>query len=123
MSTKDDTLFWKEIKEKPLPDKVLPMYNAVIDEPLSQQVFHNIMMKDRPSLKFHSPYSMFTVGHWWQLLKGCGRYENIKRSYNEDFIKYSKMVLKVHSSRIDNVLNIFPNHYDYLTEWYETSQT
>lgn len=29
------------------------------------------------------------------------------------------MMLDIHSNRIDGVLNIFPNHYDYLTEWYE----
>ena len=116
MATKEDTLFWKEIKEKPIPDKVLSMHNAVIDGPISDRVLTDMVTKDTPLGHF---YTIFGSHHWWQLLKGCGRYENIKRSYNEDFIKYSKMVLKVHSSRIDNVLNIFPNHYDYLTEWYE----
>jgi len=119
MSTKNDTLFWKEIKEKPIPDKVLPMYNAVIDGPLSQQEFYESAIKGRPHLKFKHSFPLFSAHHWWQLLKGCGRYENYKKSYSDDFIKYSKMALDIHSSRMDNVLNIFPNHYDYLTEWYE----
>ena len=120
MSTKNDTLFWKEIKEKPIPDKILPMYNAVIDGPLSRQEFYDIVLKDRPYHQFHPPATVFGTHHWWQLLKGCGKYENInKRTYSDNFIKYSKIMLDIHSSRIDSVLNIFPNHYDYLTEWYE----
>jgi tryptophan halogenase len=121
MSTKDDTLFWKEIKEKPIPDKVLSMYNAVIDGPIPQNVFFDMMMENRPSFGMDTDFLMFSTWHWWQLLKGCGRYENIKRTYSDDFIKYSKMMLNVHSSRIDNVLNVFPNHYDYLKEWYESA--
>jgi hypothetical protein len=121
MSTKNDTLFWKEIKEKSIPDKVLPMYNAVIDGPLSRIEFLNFVMKNRPYNNLYSAETVFSTHHWWQLLKGCGRYENIKKSYSDDFIKYSKMVLNSHSSKIDNVLDIFPNHYDYLTKWYETS--
>jgi tryptophan halogenase len=122
MSTKNDTLFWKEIKEKPIPDKVLPMYNAVIDSPIPQYVFHDMVTKNRPSLVGmpQNASIIFASWHWWQLLKGCGRYENIKGSYSDDFIKYSKMALNVHSNRIDNVLKTFPNHYDYLTEWYES---
>ncbi len=120
-ATKNDTLFWKEIKEKPIPDKVLPMYNAVIDSPISQNNFLHMITRDIPLFKFHPQEHIFDSWHWWQLLKGNGRYENIKRSYSDDFIKYSKMVLDSHSNRIDNALNIFPNHYDYLTEWYENN--
>ena len=49
---------------------------------------------------------IFAEWHWWQLLKGFGRYENIKRPYSNDFIKYSKLVLNTHSNRIDNVLKV-----------------
>jgi hypothetical protein len=119
MSTKNDTLFWKEIKEKPIPDKILSIHNAVIDGPMSQLAFSDLVMKDRPQFRFHRSSPTFTAGHWWELLKGCGKYENIKSTYSDNFIKYGKMMLDVHSNRIDGVLNIFPNHYDYLTEWYE----
>jgi tryptophan halogenase len=121
MSTKDDTLFWKEVKEKPMPDKIVPIYNAIKDGPMSQVAFHDMMTKMMPGFRFTEPNApIFASGHWWQLLKGCGRYENIKREYSDDFIKYGKMVLDVHSNRMDNVLKTFPNHYDYLTEWYES---
>ena len=119
MSTKNDTLFWKEIKEKSIPDQVLPMHNAVIDGPLSQLEFHNIVMKDRPRFRTLPSEPMFHTGHWWQLLKGCGKYEHLNRTYSDNFIKYSNLMLNVHSSRTDSVLDIFPNHYDYLREWYE----
>ena len=119
MATKNDTLFWKEIKEKPIPDKVLPMYNAVIDGPMSQNAFVDMVTRDIPRYEFHRSNYIFSTWHWWQLLKGSGRYENIKRTYSDDFMKYSKMILDLHSSRMDNVLNVFPNHYNYLTEWYE----
>jgi tryptophan 6-halogenase len=121
MSTKNDTLFWKEIKEKSIPDQVLPMHNAVIDGPLSQLEFHNIVMKDRPRFRTLPSEPMFHAGHWWQLLKGCGKYEhlNSERTYSDNFTKYSKLMMNIHSSRIDGVLDIFPNHYDYLREWYE----
>jgi hypothetical protein len=121
MSTKDDTLFWKEVKEKPMPDKIVPIYNAIKDGPMSQVAFRDMMTKMMPGFRFTEPNApIFASGHWWQLLKGCGRYENIKREYSDDFIKYGKMVLDVHSNRMDNVLKTFPNHYDYLTEWYES---
>jgi len=119
MSTKEDTLFWKEIKEKPIPDKILPMYNAVKDGPISPEVYFNIILKGMPFFKNDGGSVIFAEWHWWQLLKGFGRYENIKRPYSNDFIKYSKMVLDVHSNRMDNVLKTFPNHYDFLTEWYK----
>ena len=118
MSTKKDTLFWKEIKEKPIPDKILPMYDAVINGPMSPKVFFDMVIKDATRHNFVTP--MFNSHQWWQLLKGCGKYENIKRTYSDNFTKYSKMALNVHSNRIDSVLKIFPNHYDYLTEWYES---
>ena len=121
MATKNDTLFWKEIKEKFIPDQVLPMYNAVIDGPMAQDVFFDMVTKDLPRHNFYHPIPIFSAGHWWQLLKGCNRYENIEREYSDDFTKYSKMMLDAHSDRMDKVLNIFPNHYDYLTEWYETT--
>jgi len=120
MSTKNDTLFWKEIKEKPIPEQVLPMYEAVIGGPLSQDKFREIIIKDRPRFNYEVE-PMFHAGHWWQLLKGCGKYEhlNSERKYSKDFIKYSNLMLNLHSQRSDSVLNLFPNHYDYLTEWYE----
>jgi len=37
MSTKEDTLFWKEIKEKPIPDRILSIYNAVKEGPHLQK--------------------------------------------------------------------------------------
>ena len=120
MATKNDTLFWKEIKEKPIPDRILPWHNAVIDGPLSQLAFYEMAIKDMPRHSFYPPKSVFGTQHWWQLLKGCGRYENIKRTYSDNFMKYSKTMLDIHSSRIDNVLDMFPNHYNYLTEWYES---
>ena len=119
-ATKNDTLFWKEMKEKPMPDKVLAMYNAVIDGPLANDVFNNMMKKDKPSFHFTSAANpIFSASHWWQLLKGMDKYENIKREYSDDFMTYGKMKLNLHSKRMDNILNVFPNHYDYLTEWYE----
>ena len=119
MATKNDTLFWKDMEEIPVPEQVLPMYNAVKNSPLSRQEFFDIMMKDKPHLKTSPPISVFGAHHWWQLLKGCGRYENYTKTYSDDFIKYSKMVLGNYSHRIDSVLDIYPNHYDYLTKWYE----
>ena len=121
MASKDDTLFWKEIKERPVPDKIVPMYNAIKDGPMSQQAFQDMIKKDMPGFKYVEPnHPIFAAGHWWQLLKGMGHYENIKKSYSDDFIKYSKMVLDVHKHRMDNVIKTFPNHYDFLTEWYES---
>ena len=82
------------------------------------EILRNAVLKSGGDPNEHK-IAVFSSHHWWQLLKGCGKYENIKKVYGNEFIKYSKMALNVHSNRIDNVLNIFPNHYDYLTEWYE----
>ena len=112
---------WIPTIERPIPDKIMPMYNAIKDGPLSQTMFYDMQMKDMPGFRFLEANSpIFASGHWWQLLKGFGHYENIKRSYSDDFIQYSKMVLDVHKHRMDNVIKTFPNHYDFLTEWYES---
>ena len=83
------------------------MYNRVIEKPLciSGHLFDGL--------------KLFGPQHWWQLLKGCNRYENIKSENGEEFVQYGKLMMDVHSNRMDTILKVFPNHYDYLTEWYE----
>ena len=84
--------------------------------------FQDLIMKDVPQWRYLDPSTpMFQSWHWWQLLRGSGWYDNVKKTYSNDFIKYGKYVLDVHKHRTDKVLEFFPNHYDFLKEWYEFS--
>ena len=118
-STKNDTVYWQDAQARPIPDICKSVYDAAVNGPMSQIELHDIILQDTPRWRQSTP--MFTAGHWWQLLRGSGWYDNVKKTYSDDFIKYSKMVLDVHRHRTDKVLEFFPNHYDFLKEWYEFS--
>jgi len=121
-STKNDTVYWQDASSRPVPDICKPVYEAAVNGPMSQTEFQDLIMKDIPqwrSLDQSTP--MFSAGHWWQLLRGSGWYDNVKKTYSDDFIKYGKYVLDVHKHRTDKALEFFPNHYDFLKEWYEFS--
>ena len=64
--------------------------------------------------------TMFHNGHWWQLLKGNNWYENAESPLSDDVVKYGNAIMDINKYRVDKVIKLFPNHYDYLTEWYES---
>ena len=121
-ATKNDTVYWQDAQARQIPDICKPIYEAAVNGPMSQIEFHALIMKNVSGWKYlDSPTPMFQSGHWWQLLRGNGWYDNVKRTYSDDFKKYGKFVLDVHEYRTNKVLEFFPNHYDFLKEWYESN--
>jgi tryptophan halogenase len=115
-SSKNDTLFWQDMHNKPMPDKIQKIYDGIVNRPLSQNELRKLLSYDRTNSSINT---QFSSGHWWQLLRACGWYENVDITYSESFKKISKMLMDSYEHRLDRTIEIFPNHYDYLKEWYE----
>jgi tryptophan halogenase len=108
-STKNDTPFWSEIhKQQPdaIPDKVKDIIEKFVPSP------HRKF--------FVTPNSSFHVGHWFSVLQAGDVYKNHRPAIAGDVEKYAEYFIKNQSSRVDLVLDMFPNHYAFLKEWYST---
>tara|TARA_B000000609_G_C24174866_1_gene353084 strand:+ start:287 stop:1837 length:1551 start_codon:yes stop_codon:yes gene_type:complete len=114
-STKNDTTYWQDIHKIPVPIFGHELYNKLKNYPVTNRDIQTNLVK----LEKNIP-TIFSGGHWFQLLKGTGWYENINREFSEEVKKYGNHVLSVHKFRIDSIIDLYPNHYDYLTEWYES---
>lgn len=114
---RQDTLYWQDIKTREVPESLKKFINVFL-EPLSLIKFQHLMKTIGYDLTRDQP--MFLQGHWWQLLQGCNWYKDYKQDYDEDFITYSKLILEMQTSKTNKFLEMFPNHYDFLTEWYKS---
>ena len=63
---------------------------------------------------------MFHSGHWFELFYALGVYDKFTghKKESDSITQYGKMVWDMYKNRTDTELEIFPNHYDYLTEFY-----
>jgi Tryptophan halogenase len=107
MSTKDDTDFWKAAKMIQPPASTRTALNHFIPQPPDKIVNPGI-------------YSMFHPGQWFSLLYSFGAYDQFVDEYTceESVKKYGKMMWDSHKFRIDQCLEVFPNHADYMEKWY-----
>jgi len=106
-STKNDTPFWQDIR-KQTADKLPP------------QVMETIK-KFVPNLHrqfFLHPESSFHIGHWFQVLFPGGAYENHPRMLSGDLAKYAEYFIENQKFRVEKIIEMFPNHYEFLKEWY-----
>ena len=119
-STKNDTEYWRDRHLVEIPENCKNVYNAFKDAPMDPESFQKLMMAKVPLFKFLTPPApMFSAGHWFQLLYSYGWYQNVNPDISKDAFRYGKYVMDQLSNRIDDVIDFFPNHYDYLTEWYK----
>jgi hypothetical protein len=106
-STRKDTQFWKDRH-----DIDLESLDPRIKEHLSRFI---------PELhrRFYvHPESSFHVGHWFSVLHAGGVFKDHPKMIAGDVEKYAEYFLKNQDSRVDLVLDMFPNHYEFLKEWY-----
>lgn len=106
-STKSDTPFWNEIRNQTLdnlPPKVVDLIQRFVPSP-SREFFIN-------------PESSFHVGHWFQVLKPSGVYDNHPPILKDDLEKYAEYFIEANRYRVDKVIDAFPNHYEFLKSWY-----
>jgi len=106
-SSRNDTPYWKEIRSQQLeslPDDARMMIG---------QYYPNV-----PEFTFFSPSSMFSATQWWSMLHAGGAYPNAKVTLTDKQKKYIENFIKVQDLRVENVKELFGNHYEFLEEWY-----
>ena len=106
-STKDDTLFWKDIQkqnEEDAPESVMAILNMFLPK------MHDRFYLDRTS-GFHA-------GHWFSVLKTGGKYQDATSKLTAEQTKYAEYFIKNQKYRTELVKEIFPNQYEYLKSWY-----
>jgi hypothetical protein len=59
------------------------------------------------------------VGHWFSVLHAGGVYKNHPPILGGDQEKYAEYFVKNNRFRCQQVLETFPNHYEFLKSWYE----
>lgn len=109
-SDRNDTPFWQEIRNQKLEDA--PTYVQEMFSQFHPVLHRNFYLDDRTS-GFHS-------GHWFSMLHANGAYDNSEKYVlSEDELKYAEYYIKCKTSEIDNAIETFPNHYEFLKDWYE----
>lgn len=108
-STKKDTQFWQDVhKYSPdqLPKKVSDIVGKFVPSP-NREFYVN-------------PTSSFHVGHWFSVLHAGGVYKDHKKMLYGEVEKYAEYFIQNQSHRVDLVSDMFPNHYDFLKDWYSS---
>ena len=106
-STKNDTDFWKDIHKQKIdkvPQQVVDTIGAFVPSP------HNGF--------FLHPESHFHVGHWFQVLFANGVYDKHPKVVEGDREKYAEYFIANQKYRTEKIIEMFPNHYEFLKEWY-----
>lgn len=106
-ASKNDTEYWKQVKNQKISD--LPK--------LSKEILDLFLPAPKRFLTI-APNSMFNVVQWFTVLHAGGAYKNIRSALTEKQQKYAEYYLECHNKRLDLAEEMFDNHYDYLTEWY-----
>jgi tryptophan halogenase len=105
--TKNDTPFWRDIRNQTLdsvPEKVKQYIDKFIPSPNKE--FH------------HHPNSSFHVGHWFSVMNAGGVYDGHRPTIFGDVEKYAEYFIKNQSYRVGLIKEMFPNHYEFLKDWY-----
>lgn len=106
-SSKNDTEYWKAIRNlklDDLPEGSSRMISSLLPAPARYFMY--------------SPDSMFSVCQWFSMLKAGGAYDNIDPYITEKQEQYGKYFTTAISQKVDLAEKYFQNHYEYLKEWY-----
>lgn len=106
-STKDDTPYWKEIRQQKLED--LPADARIIIEQFLPRPKRFLML---------GPNSMFNIVQWFSMLHAGGAFEGVESTLSDRQKQYADYYLKHISQRVDLAEQMFENQHDYLTRWY-----
>jgi tryptophan halogenase len=111
-SDRDDTPFWQEIRNQKIEDA--PSYVQEIFSQFYPKLHRNFYLDDKTS-GFHT-------GHWFSMLHANGAYDDKeKMQLTAEQLKYAEYYVKTKKTEIDNAIEYFPNHYEFLKEWYEST--
>ena len=105
-SSRNDTEFWKKIRSQPL--SLLPDH--------CQKILNDIC--NNRSAFYYRDTSMFNLTQWFSMLKSSN--VMVGKKLPPEVEKYALYFIKNHYNRVDQASTFFKNHYEYLTEWYES---
>lgn len=100
---KNDNQYWKDVKKTTL----LPYVN---------DIFEKVKNGDLLGEEELSQNSMFHGGHWFQLLYPYGLYKNYKSDLSYKINELGKINYARKNLMQNELIDLLPNHYDYLTE-------
>jgi hypothetical protein len=106
-SEKDDTLFWKDIRNQKI---------SMLPKDVQFILSHFYPLPKR--FLFFSQGSMFNIVQWFSVLHAGGAYKNASIPLDEKRQKYAEYFIDAQQKRIDMAKELFPSQYDYLKEWY-----
>ena len=105
-ASKNDTPFWQAVHNIDIPTSAAGVLNRFVPNPTNK-------------LNENGLYTMFHAGQWFQLLYGLGAYDNVNYEVKKEILDYGKMVWDKYNFITDQQLELFPNHYQFLKEWYD----
>ena len=106
-STKNDTEYWKSFKTQNIDNL-----------PKTAKEILNLFLPVPERFLTIAPNSMFNVVQWFTVLHAGGAYNGVQSKLTEKQKKYAEYFLESQSARLSIAEEMFDNHYDYLTEWY-----
>lgn len=109
---KNDTPYWHYIKTSVDLEEYSSLLKEIEKGPITNQFLRNEYGNIR----------MFLSGHWFQLLYPYNTFNNYKPivDHGVDTMGKTNLEHKIRSNKQKFNIKSFPNHYDYLTEWYES---
>lgn len=108
-SSRNDTPFWQAIRSQ-----------KITDLPTDAQYMLNQYYPVLKDFIFFSPQSMFSSQQWFSMLHAGGAYsETAGKVLSSKEKKYLEIFLKQGTNRVNEVIENFPNHYEFLKDWYD----
>ncbi len=106
-STKNDTPYWQHIRSI-----------KITDLPKESQFVISHYYPTPPKFLFFSPASMFNCVQWFSMMHAGGAYKDVAYETDPKVKQYYEYFLDTLSYKTEKAKALFPNHYDYLKEWY-----
>lgn len=106
-SSRSDTEYWQHIRSMKIENL-----------PKDAQYILNNFYPNPPNFLFFSPASMFNCVQWFSVLHAGGAYKGLEYNIDPTIEKYYEYFLDSSTYRVEKAKKLFPNHYEYLNEWY-----
>jgi len=106
-SSKRDTEFWQYFDEVPMPEIVKSVAREFVPYPPSE-----LYKLDK--------FTMFHSGQWFQVLNACGQYKDLQNQLSDEEQIYFKIHQEMLFTRTNHQLELYPNHYEFLSKWYQS---
>jgi tryptophan halogenase len=106
LAFKQDTPYWKATKQVPYPEGAKIVLDKFVPNPPN-------------TIREKGYFGMFHVGQWFSLLYGYNMYNKYVYNIDDHIVKYGNWVNTMYVDRTKHALDIFPNQFDYLKNFYK----